>query len=113
MGGHKRKKQGPGRPAYGGEHVPTDAEVAAALQKSKWGSTFLTQALKDAEKNVRITYLQNPGYFEMLDGLAELMYKANGYTRDSHPFPSSIIGDCPRFPPIRASISNLPVTNLL
>jgi hypothetical protein len=71
--------------------VPGDAEVDVELQKTKWGSTFLTRALNDAQKNVRITYVMSPGYFEMFDGLGELLEKANARLKISPSKVSSLV----------------------
>lgn len=79
MSDHTKKTQAnrPVTPDGKNEYAPRNADVELELQKSKWGGTFLTRAIKDAERNVQITYIRKPGYFEMLDDLAELMQKAN------------------------------------
>lgn len=54
------------------EHIPTDDELRSALEKTKWGKTYLTEFLHSAETNVKITYVKLRGYFEMLENLADI-----------------------------------------
>ena len=81
MSKRKRRKHVMGKAdvdiAQQSKYVPTDKELESTIQKSKWGRTRLTSFLPDAHKNTLITYLKQPGYFEMLNNLGELLDSAN------------------------------------
>lgn len=55
-----------------GGYSPSEAELQSEIDKTKWGQTYLTDFLARAQANVRITYLNLKGYFEMLESLGEL-----------------------------------------
>ncbi|MFH1370064.1 MAG: hypothetical protein ABII09_02080 [Planctomycetota bacterium] len=67
-------------------YVPADDEIRAALDKTKWGKTYLTEFLLSADINTRITYLKRNGYFEMLENLGDIFISASenvGYSDNS------------------------------
>ena len=55
---------------------PTDDEIRIALEKTKWGKTYLTNFLHSADRNTRITYLKLMGYFEMLESVGDIFKAA-------------------------------------
>jgi hypothetical protein len=57
-------------------YEPTDDEIRVALEKTKWGKTYLTDFLHSADKNTRITYLNSAGYFEMLENVGDIFKAA-------------------------------------
>jgi len=66
---------------------PSDDEIRSALEKTKWGKTFTTEFLQKADENTRITYLNLPGYFEMLEGVSDIFMEASdtvGYSNLSN-----------------------------
>lgn len=68
------------------KHTPDDAELTNALAKTKWGKTYLTNFLDSAERNLRISYVNLKGYFEMFESLGELFKMAVesvGYSDES------------------------------
>jgi hypothetical protein len=69
------------------EHIPTDDELRSALEKTKWGKTYLTEFLRSADVNTRITYLNLKGYFEMLENIGDIFKLASdsvGYFDESN-----------------------------
>jgi hypothetical protein len=64
----------------GSHRVTMDAnhsKLEKALEAAKWGQSPLTEFLKSADENTKITFLQQRGFFELLDSLAELLWKAS------------------------------------
>lgn len=84
-------KKGPVEHEHVDGHVPTHAEIQDELKKLKWGRTFVTQFLDNAQKNVRITYIRSRGYCEMLDSLGDLMQRVSATLRVSPSDVSSLV----------------------
>lgn len=55
----------------------SEEELGRSLRNTPWGKSKLTEFLTSAEQNTKITYLQQKGYFELFDGLAELFWKTS------------------------------------